>query len=376
MLIINRYLASDLWRTLVSVFSVLILIAISNKFVSLVTKVSSGELSQGLLWKIILFQLPYLSSFLLPFSFFLAIILSFGRAFVDNELTVLFACGLHWKRLLIIGLSFSLIVILITAFLNLVTVPNFNYQSEKMIATQEPGLLADSLIKGRFYSFNHDKLIFYVNGISANKRELSQVFIVQQPKEDSKAGPARWAVLTAQKGEIKLNDKEGYAYLELDNGTRYEGIPGKQDYSIIHFGSYRRLIEKKNPPEGLHHARSVSTSELIKSNDKSYIAELQWRVAVPLSAPILVLLAVPLSWVSPRAGRYGRLLPAIILFMIYYNGLEISKRWVAQGFIAPELGFWSVHMLMLFLALIMNLKVSGKMHQGFIFLKNFMKKNK
>lgn len=373
MLIINRYLASDLWRTLLSVFSVLMLIAISNKFVSLISKVSSGELAQGLLLKIIIFQLPYLCSFLLPFSLFLAIIFSFGRAFVDNELTVLFSCGGDWKRLLIISLGFSFIIFLITGFLNLVVVPKFNYQSEKMIATQEPGLLADSLIKGRFYSFNHDKLIFYVNDISPNKRELSQVFIVQQAPEKS-PNSTRWAVLTAQKGEIKLNDKEGYAYLELENGTRYEGVPGKQDYSVIHFGSYHRLIEKKNPPEGLYHARATPTQDLIRSNDKSYIAELQWRLAVPLSAPILALLAVPLSWVSPRAGRYGRLLPAIILFMIYYNGLEIAKRWVAQGLIPIDIGLWWVHIVMILLALGLNLVISGRAHQGYAYVKHFIKK--
>jgi len=175
----------------------------------------------------------------------------------------------------------------------------------------------------------------------------------------------RWDVLKAEKGAIKLNEKEGYAYLELKEGSRYEGVPGKQDYNIIHFGSYRRLIEKKNPPEALFHARSKPTKKLLFSDDKSDIAELQWRLALPLSAPILVLLALPLSWVSPRAGRYARLLPAIILFMVYYNGLEIAKRWVAQGILPSTIGLWGIHVLFLLLALIMNWVVSGGAHAFF-----------
>lgn len=371
MFIINRYLAKDLGQTFLSVFFVLLLIATSNKLVSLIAKVSVGEMAQGLLLKIVMFQLPHLCSFLLPFSLFLAIILSFGRAIVDNELPVLLSCGLNWSKFVSLGLLFSCPVILITALLNFGVVPYFNYQAEKMLATQEPGLLADSLIKGRFYSFNHDKLIFYVNDISPNKRILSQVFIVQQTKKPAKSptGPAPWAIITAEKGEIKLNNKDGYAYLELTNGTRYEGMPGKQDYNIIHFGEYRRLIEKKNPPQGLYHARSTPTSALIHSDNKSYIAELQWRFAIPLSAPILVLLAVPLSWVAPRSGRYGRLLPAIVLYFIYYNGLEIAKRWVADDVIPSELGLWSVHLVIFLLALTMNAFVSGRAHQFFAWVR-------
>lgn len=213
MLIINRYLAKDLAQTLLSVFAVLLLIATSNKLVVLIARVSSGEMAQGLLLKIMGYQLPHLCAFLLPFSLFLAIILSFGRAIVDNELPILLSCGLSWLRLLFIGLAFSLPVILISALLNLYVVPYFNYQSEKMLATQEPGMLADSLIKGRFYSFNHDKLIFYVNDISANKRVLSQVFIVQHAKKPEKLEHPAPAIITAEKGEIKLNNKDGHAYL-------------------------------------------------------------------------------------------------------------------------------------------------------------------
>ena len=128
---------------------------------------------------------------------------------------------------------------------------------------------------------------------------------------------------------------------------------------LLYFGSYHRLIEKKNPPEALYHARSTPTSKLIGSKNKSYIAELQWRFATPISAPILVLLAIPLSWALPRAGRYGRLVPGFILFMIYHNGLEVSKRWVAEDVIPPEIGLWWVHALMLLLALILNLRASG-----------------
>ena len=172
--------------------------------------------------------------FSIPFSLFLAIILSFGRLISDNELPVLLASGFSWQKLLNVGLLFSLGVVLITTILNLWVVPYSNYLSEKTMATQEPGMLADSLVKGRFYSFNHDKLVFYIKEISPNKRVLSQVFIAQQSKPSPESKLTPWAIITADKGEIKLNDQNKYAYIELTNGTRLEVmLHGKQDYDII-----------------------------------------------------------------------------------------------------------------------------------------------
>ena len=64
MLIINRYLAKDLGLTFLAVFMVLLLVATSNKFVSLITKISAGEIIQGLLLKMIALRLPHLCAFL------------------------------------------------------------------------------------------------------------------------------------------------------------------------------------------------------------------------------------------------------------------------------------------------------------------------
>jgi lipopolysaccharide export system permease protein len=73
---------------------------------------------------------------------------------------------------------------------------------------------------------------------------------------------------------------------------------------------------------------------------------------VPLSALTLALLAIPLSFVNPRAGRTNNLLFALLTFMIYNNLLSLSQAWVAQGRLPFEVGVWAVHVLM-FLALVL-----------------------
>ena len=68
---------------------------------------------------------------------------------------------------------------------------------------------------------------------------------------------------------------------------------------------------------------------------------------MPVSAIILALLAIPLSYVNPRAGRSGSMLIAILVYAIYSNMISVSQAWVAQGKLSFGIGVWAVHALML-----------------------------
>jgi len=93
--------------------------------------------------------------------------------------------------------------------------------------------------------------------------------------------------------------------------------------------------------------KNMPTPELMDAPNPVNLGELLWRVGVPLSALNLALLAIPLSFVNPRAGRTNNLLFAILTFMIYNNLLGVSQAWVAQGKLPFEVGVWLVHVLML-----------------------------
>ena len=65
-------------------------------------------------------------------------------------------------------------------------------------------------------------------------------------------------------------------------------------------------------------------------------AELFWRLSVPIEALVLVLLAIPLSYVNPRIGRSFNLFSALFVYMLYSNCLNIVQSMIAQG----RLNFW------------------------------------
>ena len=68
---------------------------------------------------------------------------------------------------------------------------------------------------------------------------------------------------------------------------------------------------------------------------------------MPVSAIILALMAIPLSYVNPRAGRSANMLIAILIYAIYSNMISVSQAWVAQGKMSFWVGVWAAHVLML-----------------------------
>ncbi len=60
-------------------------------------------------------------------------------------------------------------------------------------------------------------------------------------------------------------------------------------------------------------------------------------------ALVLTLVAVPLSRLRPRQGRYARVGFAIVVYFVYSNLLSPSKVWLEKGDLPPAIGVWWVH---------------------------------
>lgn len=333
-MLIRRYLLQETFHTFLAVILVTLLIAISNKFVRLVGQAAVGDIAPSVLLQVILFHIPDLLAFLLPVGLFLAILLCFSRFFTDNEIPVMLACGISWRKLMAVSLILGSIVMLLSGGLTCYWGPKLAQYREHLMHQEGPMLLVQTVTPGRFHAFQKDKLVFYVSDINSDRTKLNRIFIAEQPKGNAAAGED-WSLITAKAGSIMTDHKQGSTYIKLYEGRRYNGTPGETDYSILQFKAYQRLIEANSTPQGLFYHRTMPTRMLLDNLTPGNWAELQWRLSIPLSALLLALLAVPLSRVSPRSGRFGRLFSALIICIIYYNLLTVSKRWVANGSISP-----------------------------------------
>lgn len=359
-MLIRRYLLKEIIVTFFGVMTVVLFIGISNKLVRLISKVAAGEIAPDVLFQVIIFQIPELLAFLLPIGLFLAILLSYSRFYIDQEIPVMLACGVPWSRLLQAVLWVSIGVMAIVAGLTCYGAPKLAQHRERLLSEEGPMLLAQTVTAGRFHSLHQDKLVFYVAESSSDRKELKRIFIADEPTEQEGEDSGR-ALLTAAKGKIFTDPSTGATYLKLMAGQRYHGRPGEHDYDVLHFEEYQRLIEGKAPSEGVYYHRTMPTKMLWESPNASDWAELQWRLSLPISVPLLALLALPLSRVAPRAGRFSRILVALIICIFYFNLLTLSKRWVAAQSLAPEIGVWWVHGILLIIGIILVAHMSGRL---------------
>jgi lipopolysaccharide export system permease protein len=92
-------------------------------------------------------------------------------------------------------------------------------------------------------------------------------------------------------------------------------------------------------------ANSLPTALLIANPTNFNRGELLWRLALPVMGLLLMLLAIPLSFVNPRGGRSANLLVALLLFIIYSNMTSVFQAAVVQQRLALSLAWWPLHLV-------------------------------
>ena len=90
---------------------------------------------------------------------------------------------------------------------------------------------------------------------------------------------------------------------------------------------------------------------LWKSKKNKHRIEFHWRIAMPVVMVVLALLAVPLSYIAPRQGRYGKVGAALLVFIVYLNLMAFTRAQLDDRALPIELNFWWVHFPFLLLAL-------------------------
>lgn len=324
---------------------VLMVIFITQRFVRVLTEASNGDIPASLVLGFLALKAPVLASMILPLSLFLGIMLAHGRLYVDSEMSVMRACGISEWYITRVMLVLAVIVAILTSLLTLWAAPfaqEREYQLEDEVGA-DSGL--STLIPGRFQQTANEKAVIFVHEIGTGENKLQKVFLAQHDKESEGAGIH---IVYANQGNVQ-RASDGSQQLVLNNGLQYEGEQGQRDYRVVAFDEYQIQIAEQEAERQRRKLSAYSTSALIKDNSIDAIAELQWRLAIPLSLPLLVLIAVPLSSVNPRQGRFGRMFPALMLYLGYFMLLTAGRKLLEDGKVPPAIGLWWVHMLILFI---------------------------
>ncbi|MCX8017428.1 MAG: LPS export ABC transporter permease LptF [Rhodocyclaceae bacterium] len=334
-------------QTAVAIFVALFAIMITTQLIRLLNQAAGGATAPEAVAALLGFAAINYLPVLLTQTLFLTILLVMTRVYRDSEMVVWFASGLPLTQWVRPVLRFALPIVVVIAGLTLILAPwAYEKRDEYQDQLDRRGD-ASRVVPGTFRESADGKRIFFVEAVGEDETasQVRNVFV-------SSMQHGRLGVMVAASGRTEVAGN-GDKFIVLDHGRRYEGEPGKSEFRVMEFSRYAIRIEPKEARLGQQEARNLPTLELIGEWTPVNQGELLWRLGIPLSALTLALLAIPLSFVNPRAGRTGNLLFAILIFLVYSNLLSVSRAWVVQGKLSFAIAVWLVHLAMFALLMLL-----------------------
>ena len=343
--ILDRYIFREVAGTWLGVTVVLLFILLTNQFARVLGDVAKGRLPRDSVFEIIgLTALQYLT-ILIPIGLFLSIMLAMGRLYRDSEMPAMMACrvgpGGVYRPISWIMLPLAVFV----GWLSMEIGPRAISEIERIsVEAQRKADLA-SIEPGKF-TYGNEGAVVYAETV-LGPGIVENVFLQRRHEDES------IEVVTAKRGEQRDTDDPNTRYFVLKDGRRYVGVPGSAEFQVMEFGEHGIPYQLPGAEAPDLEPRAKLMPQLLASGDPNDLSELHFRIAVPIATMILALLAVPLSKSQPRAGRYGKLAIGLLVFIIYFNLLSAGKAWLENGEVAPAVGLWWAHGVLLFFTLVL-----------------------
>jgi lipopolysaccharide export system permease protein len=328
-------------------FAVVLAIFLTTRLGDLLADAAVGSLPGGVIAELLALRTVMALPSLLPAVLYLGVLLGLSRLSRDHELTALEACGVAPHRVHRAILWFAAAVSTVVAFLSFNGRPwaaaSFNGVRDQAVA--QAGL--DNLTPGRFYETDAElqEVVFAESRSPSEPQYLENVFVQRRTAKGI-------TVYTAERVRETRDGASGFRFLLLLDGAQYDLDPEGRRQEITRYQSLTLRSPIRMVESDLGAEKTLSARALFRSGNPKDSAELQWRAAMPVSALLLSLLAIPLGHTDPRRGRYANIFPAVLLYIAYRYLLGMAKNWVADGTL-PELpGVWLVHGAFLVLAVV------------------------
>lgn len=365
-MILRRYITKQIASTTFLVLGFLLLLFLGGRLISSFGMAAEGRLDISLVFVILGYNLPFFLELILPLSFFIALMLVFGRLYVDHEMAVLNSSGVSRGLLGRLIIPFIVTLFVCEAGLSLVG-KSWGLRNAETIWQQQAMRNAFDLIRpGEF--INGGGYHVYVGGISDDKKRLNDVVMIKVADTNDKKDANQTAqntdnqnnqqhssiakdmlVIAKHAEQVPGDGIKGVSQLDLFNGRRYEVSPTTQQYTQVSFNSYRiSLTHKQDDTVSEENVETQNTATILQAITKdgqdgantAAQAELGYRLSLPWLIILAPMMAIPLARVRPRQGRWLRLMPSILLYVSAAMGIISLKKPVEEAQVTVWANLW------------------------------------
>ncbi|MBS5773123.1 MAG: LPS export ABC transporter permease LptF [Enterobacter cloacae] len=347
-MIITRYLVRETLKSQLAILFILLLIFFCQKLVRILGAAADGEIPTNLVLSLLGLGVPEMAQLILPLSLFLGLLMTLGKLYTESEITVMHACGLSRAVLVKAALVLALFTGVVAAVNVMWAGPWSSRHQDQVLADAKanPGMAA--LAQGQFQQASDGNSVLFIEGVDG--KNFNNVFLAQlRPK-----GNARPSVVLADSGQLSQH-KDGSQVVTLNSGTRFEGTAMLRDFRITDFQNYQAVIGHQAVALDPTDTEQMNMRTLFNTDNPRASAELHWRLTLIFAVVMMALMVVPLSVVNPRQGRVLSMLPAMLLYLIFFLLQTTLRSNGAKGKLDPMIWMWAVNLLYLALAVVLNL---------------------
>lgn len=346
--VLDKMIALDLLRTLLAVWSVIVVIIVSRQFIRILDKAIEGQVSNQTLMTVLGLKTIIAGAAFLPAALFMAVLMVLGRMYRDQEMSAVASAGggagTVYRAILLLVFPLTVLSVGLSFYVS----PWAEAMMEELMHQDKESADLRGIAAGKFSEYSQGDLVFYVENIDADKK-MYQVFVQHRQG-------GRLAIINAEAGRLK--DLPDGRYVILENGERIQGQPGALNFVLEQFTEYAVRIENKESVANFG-KESIGSDALMASGQIADIAELQRRLSIPMGIILLSFIAVPLAQMSPRGGVYGNMLVGFMIYFSYGNLIRVSYSWVMNQTIPAWLGIVGVNTLLLLIGAVLLARLFG-----------------
>ncbi|WP_292043848.1 LPS export ABC transporter permease LptF [Massilia sp. UBA6681] len=337
-MIFRRALQRELASSAGATFTVLFTILVTWTLIKVLGTAAGGKVDPSDVLALIGFAILNYLPTILTLTVFISVLAAVTRSYRDSEMVVWFASGTSLMRWIRPVLTFGLPIVAVVAALSLVAAPWAALKRAEFVERFQKREDLKRVAPGQFRESSSADRVFFVERSTTGATVVQNVFVNSQDKNGNTS------VVVAKEGVIE-SDSKGGQYLVLSNGRRYSGTPGQADFQSMEFDRYKMRVATRVPVLGTDTpTNALPTAMLLQVENQYTRAELLARISAPVICLVLMLLAIPLGFVNPRAGSSANMILALLIFFTYLNLNKMMEKSVQRGRLEFDMAWWPLHL--------------------------------
>ena len=328
--ILAIHLNSQIFKSFVAILIILTTLIFSSRLVGYFEQAIDGTLNPDIIFTVMLLRLPDFLGLLIPFAFFLSLLLVVSELYNSNGIYAYFSAGVSRVKLIKHITPFFMVTLIACSLISIFLAPYGKALSKNLIAEQSYEDKLSMLQPQKLVNLDETGSYLFFESYDGNR--MTDVTFFVQDDASLAIIKAELLVISNQNENMILNFQNGYIYPNLNSPNKIDASFKKLTHSV-------EVLKASD--------NSLSLSKLLDYKNQSNFIQNQWNASIPLMLIALMLLGFVFGKESPRSGREGSLVNGVLIYIFYLSVLVGFRESYSDNLDVFYYFLWPVHFIFL-----------------------------